>query len=371
MKQFSDLTKNKNAILESCQSETDMIRFYCNDRLKKLLESNELNHRLQRVLQDCDNVDLKIQSIVETYVKENQHKSNDDILNGFDILSETIFENSNRFNECFSEFISTIKENPWQQHNINRKLQECYVINPTLMFEGLYNLGLKVGELIDVKNTLTECKITNTIVEHEIFNENPKELLSICESIKNSISFLISFDKVNESADKLSKLHENLVNIYNIYHEGVDMIESHENNALEFFNLFISGQNKLYDFQVAHLMKTLKNPATFCEIAINWVHLWILDKQPRLSYKFNGNEFIRLQNIITIFQKQHPIFVNAPTDVNFCTITRLLELMDILLSVSQMLRMDLRQLVITYINLSRPMIESYRDDLHMQRSRRY
>lgn len=365
MKKFSDIIKNKNAILENSTNDMDMIKIYCNNRINTLYESKELNSRMQRVLQDCGDLELGIQSIIENHIKQYEHLSNEDILNSFDRKTETLTENRIRFDKCFEGYIKIIQEDFASQFNINQKIQECWGINPDMLIEKLYDYGTVIGSKIDVQGTLSEKFDYQSKVLFESLPDEPKNILHICESVMDSISFVTSFDKKTKNIERLVHLNENLANIYNIYHEGIELIETHENNALEYFQLFINSEKTLYDFQVQHLIKTLKNPATFCEIAINWVHKWVLLHQVRLSYKFTGNEFIRLNNMIKIFEKQHPIFVEIPGINEEYSIIKLLEMMDVLLSVSQMLRMDLRNLVLSYMNLVRPMITSYRDDLQM------
>lgn len=366
MKKFSKIIHDNKAIIEHATNNGDMLRFYCIDRITRLYESGELNPILEKVLQNSgDDIELKIQEVAQKYLNDIAHFDNEEILNKIDTFSESKVEHQKRFDLKFKSLTESM--HGYNQSVVNGLMVECYGINPILLIEHLHDYGVKIGKMIDVQNTLSESVVKNNFEDTEL-PDNPKEILSITESLMNSVNYLLSYDKYSPGIKNLITLRESLTNIYNVYHEGIEVIESQENNALEYFNLFVNGGYKMYDFQVQHLIKTLKNPATFCNIGLHWLHEWVLNNQQRLSYKFIGNEFIRLESMINIMDRQHPVFISEKPVNNF-NILRMFELLDILLSVSQLLRMDLRQLVIAYINLVRQMLNSYRDDLHFQGQR--
>lgn len=363
MKQFSNIIKDKNVLLESSTNDLSMIKSYCINKLNHQISEGILNHKLHNVLNCSDN---NINEFIDNFINENQHLNNEQILNTFDLITESDDENRLRFNQLFIELVEVIKSTEANQTDINKKLLECYVINPIFLFDCLHNLGIKVAEQIDIKDVLSEQFNNKSFLNNIEFKQDAKYLIYVAQRLNETITYLISFANKTLNGDKLLKFKSDLNKILHDYNNGVQEINLEESNAMQYFNLFISGQHTLYNFQVSYLIKTLKNPATFCEICLNFIHKWILDKQQRLSYTYDGNEFIKLQSMIDYYNKQHKIIMNYNVNINDVNILRLQELLDVLLSVSQMLRMDLRSIVIKYINLSRQMITTYRDGLQRQ-----
>lgn len=216
-------------------------------------------------------------------------------------------------------------------------------------------------------STLFESSKENTIV----IKDEPIYILGLSESIGNGIKYVLQNHKFDsKTTEKCGLFLENLTNVYSTYKEGLDLIKTQESQANELFNLFIRDMISNYQLNIQHIEKTLTDPVSFIQIAMRYFNQWIVENRKRLQYKFPVVDFERLNNLSTMLETQHPMFDNETQfDECYYTYPKMYQLLDILLSISQLLRMDLRSLTTKYINILRPMIDSYRLDYERSKIR--
>lgn len=370
MRQYSKLSINENEQL--CKSTEDRFYMHAHNRMQCLKESGTYNDGIHGLFQDSFS-ETSMKNLLEQFYLKNFKGDYDTLLERFNQFTETKSEQQARFNKLLERYCGKLNSEPYDCVS-HKLLDEAIIIDRPKTIAYLINEGCNILKKIDVRNLLR-----NTLFESEDakqaclteIKDDPNIVLGLAESISRGVRYAmrekLEDPKLNQ---KVVKFLESLNNIYSIYKEGMDIVQTQETQASQMFELFIHDKATNYYFATCNIEKTLKDPASFVQLGIRYFDSWMNNHRNRLAYKFEVSSFERLADMKKIFEAEHPLLFNQPLyQESLYTFPKMYQLLDLLLSISQYLRMDLRNLTCKYISVIRPMIDSYRTDYQRSKTR--
>lgn len=360
MKEYSKLSLNEQ--MEMSRSLKDRFITYAKNRINKLITNGTMNERVHALFQGKS--ESSINSFLENYYVQH-NMSYDNLVESFNIFTETVTEQNARLEKVFERYSTEVQQNPFYplSHKI---LDEAIKISPKKVLQYLLNEGCNILSNIDVRSQLNKELFESVNAKQACLKikDDPNYVLGLAESLSRAINYVIPTLKNVEYEKTGIKFLESLNNIYSIYKEGMDIISTQEYQASDLFNLFINDRAPAYHFSIHRLNLQLKDPASFVQYGLRFLNAWVNKHKQRLSYKFQINQFARLDDMFNMYEASHPMLNNKYEykEEYFYNFAKLYSLLDLLVECSQMLRMDLRNLVCKYISVIRPMIDSYRLD---------
>ena len=349
--------------MEMSQSSKDRFMTYAKHRVKHLMENHTMNERVHALFQG--KTESSINSILEHFFQDNFTKDYESLVESFNRYTETKSEATDRMNTILENFSIEVQKNPFfpASHKI---LDEAIRISPSGVLNYLINEGCNVLSYIDVRSQFDKNLFESASAKSAslVIKDEPKYVLGLAESLSRSISYVLPFVQDLKESQKGIKFLESLNNIYSIYKEGMDLVATQEYQASELFDMFMTDRAPAYHFSIHRLNLHLKDPASFVQCGLRFLNTWVNKYRTRLSYKFPIDNFTRLEEMFNIYEANHPMLNSKKeyTDSFYYNFQKMYSLLDLLHECSQMLRMDLRNLVCKYISVIRPMVDSYRQD---------
>ena len=339
---------------------------YAKNRVHRLMESNTMNERVHALFQGKS--ESSINNLLEQFYLRN-NSSYEKLVESFDLFTETQKEQELRLDRIYESYTKEVQKNPFFPVS-HKKLDEAIVISPESVLQYLMNEGCHVLSQIDVRSKLKTELFESVNAKQACLEikDDPNYVLGLAESLSRAINYVLPSVKDTKLAQTGVSFLESLNNIYSIYKEGMDLVATQECQASDLFNTFITDRAPAYHFAIHRLNAQLKDPASFVQYGLRFLDNWVRKHKQRLSYKFPMDNFARLDDMFATYEANHPM-LNSKYEYGgeyFYNFPKLYSLLDLLVECSQMLRMDLRNLVCKYVSVIRPMVDSYR--LDFQRS---
>lgn len=362
MKNYSNLTFNER--MEMSPTIKDRFITYGLHRVNEQLKNGTMNERVHALFQGKS--ESSITQILEQFYLKNKGVY-EQLVESFNLMTETRQEEATRFNQILEHYGKELSKNPHfpLSHKI---LDEAVVISPEKTLSYLMNECCNVLSHIDVRSQL-KAELFESVDAKQAsleIKDDPNYVLGLAESLSRAINYMLPKVRDKHLSSKGIKMLESLNNIYSIYKEGMDIVATQEYQASDLFRMFIEDRAPAYHFSIHRLNAHLQDPASFVQYGLRFLQQWMLKHRQRLSYKFPVENFTRLEEMYNIYEAQHPM-LNSRYEYReeyWYNYPKLYSLLDLLLECSQMLRMDLRNLVCKYISILRPMIDSYRTDFY-------
>lgn len=364
MKSYSQLSLKEQ--LQMSSSVKDKFMTYAKARVQQLVEAGTMNERVHALFQGKS--ESSINNLLEQfYIKNNSTYEN--LVESFNRFTETKKEEKLRLQHLCESYARALQKNPFFPVS-HKKLDEAIRISPESVLQYLLNEGCHVLSQIDVSSQLKSEMFESVNAKQACLEikDDPNYVLGLAESLSRAINYVLPYTKDTKLAQKSVTFLESLNNIYSIYKEGMDLVSTQEYQASDLFNAFITDRAPAYHFAIHRLNAQLKDPASFVQYGLRFLDNWVRKHKQRLSYKFPMDNFARLDDMFATYEANHPM-LNSKYEYReeyFYNFPKLYSLLDLLVECSQMLRMDLRNLVCKYVSVVRPMVDSYR--LDFQRS---
>lgn len=362
MKHYSDLGINEQMNLAS--TNKDKFFVYAKNRLQILKENASYNVNVAGLFREG-----LLESSVDAFLDrfwQNHKGSYTSLIESFNKFTESADEQTSRFKSITESYRKEVEKNPFYPAN-QTLLKEAVEISKTDTLFYLLNEGAKVAGILDVCKSFDEKLYENHAAEQASLEikDDPNYVLGLAESISRAIQYtLAQKGTLSESLQKKAQSFlESLNNIYSIYKEGIELVKTQEYQTSEIFKMLLTDRANGYFYTVDNLQKTLKDPASFAQLCMYYFQNWVEKHAQRLCYKFPSSTLTRLRDLVSYYDAAHATFrtdENIPPE--FYGFDKMYKMLDLLLSVSQMLRMDLRNLVCKYVTIVRPLIDSYRTD---------
>lgn len=369
MKKYSSITVNES--LGLAKTEKDRFFVHAKERLRVLKENGSYNDSIHGLFQDSFS-ETSLNQLLEQFYQKNYSGKYETLVEAFNQFTETSTERNQRIDKILQSFNEALVTNPFD-HTSHKRLDEAIRLNSEKVIGYLLNEGCHVLKPIDVRRKL-DAKLFESADAKQAcleIKDDPNYVLGLAESLSRGIRYTLSNGHVSaESNQKSISFLESLNNIYSIYREGMDLIQTNEMQATQIFDLFIRDRATNYYFSTCNISKTLKEPASFIQLGLRYLDIWMKNHRNRLAYKFEISTFERLEDMINIYEAQHPMLPNQTVyDDNYYTFPKMYQLLDLMLNISQYLRMDLRNLTCKYLTVFRPMLDSYRTDYNRSKTR--
>lgn len=364
MKSYSKLSLEEQ--MEMSPSIKDRFMTYAKNRVHKLMESDTMNERVHALFQGKS--ESSINNLLEQFYVRNT-SSYEKMIESFNRFTETKHEQEQRIDKVYESYVNEVQKNPFFPAS-HKKLDEAIASSPEMVLRYLLNEGCHVLSQIDVRNKLKKQLFESVNAKQACLEikDDPNYVLGLAESLSRAINYVLPQVKDTKLAQTSVSFLESLNNIYSIYKEGMDLVATQEYQASDLFNTFITDRAPAYHFAIHRLNAQLKDPASFVQYGLRFLDNWVRKHKQRLSYKFPMDNFARLDDMFATYEANHPM-LNSKYEYGgeyFYNFPKLYSLLDLLVECSQMLRMDLRNLVCKYVSVIRPMVDSYR--LDFQRS---
>lgn len=369
MKNYSSINVNESMAL--AKTVKDRFFVHAKDRLRTLKENRSYNDSIHGLFQDSFS-ETSLNQLLEQFYQKNYTGEFEKLIEAFDIFTETNDERNQRIDSILQTFNEALMANPFD-HTSHKKLDEAIMLNSEKVIGYLLNEGCRILKIIDVRGKLNAKLFESTDAKQACLEikDDPNYVLGLAESLSRGIRYTLSNGHVSpENNQKSVSFLESLNNIYSIYREGMDLIQTNEMQASQIFDLFICDKATNYYFSTCNISKTLKEPASFIQLGLRYLNTWMNKHRTRLAYKFEISQFERLQEMLAAFEAQHPMLQNEKIyGDEYYTFPKMYQLLDLMLNISQYLRMDLRNLTCKYLTVFRPMVDSYRTDYNRSKTR--
>lgn len=362
MKHYSELGINEQLNLAS--TNKDKFFVYAKNRLQNLKESASYNVNVAGLFQE-GLLESSVDAFLDRFYQSHQGTYTF-LLESFNKFTETSDEQHSRFKTITESYRKEVEKNPYYPAS-QMLLKEAIEISKVDTLFYLLNEGSKVAGILDVCKSFDGKLYENANAEPSglQIKDDPNYVLGLAESISRAIQYtLAQKGTLSESLqNKTIKFLESLNNIYSIYKEGIELVKTQEYQTSEIFKMFLTDRANGYFYTVDNLQKTLKDPASFAQLCLYYFQNWVEEHRQRLCYKFPSSTITRLRDLITYYDAAHATFrIDEKIPPEYYGFDKMYKMLDLLFSVSQMLRMDLRNLVCKYVTIVRPLVDSYRTD---------
>lgn len=362
MKHYSELGINEQLNLAS--TNKDKFFVYAKNRLHSLNESASYNVNVAGLFHEG-----LLESSVDAFLErfwQNHKGTYTSLIESFNKLTESSDEQHTRFKSITEAYRKEVEKNPYYPAN-QMLLKEAVEISKVDTIFYLLNEGSKIANVLDVCKNFDGKLYENNAAEQASLEikDDPNYVLGLAESISRAIQYTLAQKGTLSEAlqNKTQKFLESLNNIYSIYKEGMELVKTQEYQTSEIFKMFLTDRANGYFYTVDNLQKTLKDPASFAQLCMYYFQNWVENHAQRLCYKFPSSTLTRLRDLITYYDAAHATLrMDDKIPPEYYGFDKMYKMLDLLFSVSQMLRMDLRNLVCKYVTIVRPLIDSYRTD---------
>lgn len=352
MKNYSQLTNNRRLLESVTQDDRSRFISYAQRKANEMFESGNYAFHLSSLFED-NNYKEKLDNLISRYYPEDTVQSFDEVVDKFDEEFITTDEADQLVIESVTKFFESVFMNPTDPLS-HLALSKAIRYNNELTATLLMNEAVGIAKMIDVSDSLDKALTESAdamITTDEVTLENAVPVL---EALIRALIYT--------NHDTAGYINESIVNVLNIYKEGISLVKTNDADAIDIFKNYIRTGTDSIVYTIQQINNSVKDPGMLSLLCLGYFNTWVDFNRMRLSYKFNIDTFNRLENIynmVKIHIGRDIMDELESMEMNF-SFEKLYQTMELVQGISQSVRIDLRSGLSKYISLIRPMVDSFR-----------
>lgn len=352
MKNYSQLTNNRRLLESVTQDDRSRFISYAQRKANEMFESGNYAFHLSSLFED-NNYKEKLDNLISRYYPEDTVQSFDEVVDKFDEEFITTDEADQLVIESVTKFFESVFANPTDPLS-HLALSKAIRYNNELTATLLMNEAVGIAKMIDVSDSLDKALTESAdamITTDEVTHENAVPVL---EALIRALIYT--------NHDTAGYINESIVNVLNIYKEGISLVKTNDADAIDIFKNYIRTGTDSIVYTIQQINNSVKDPGMLSLLCLGYFKTWVDFNRMRLSYKFNIDTFNRLENIynmVKIHIGRDIMDELEAMEMNF-SFEKLYQTMELVQGISQSVRIDLRSGLSKYISLIRPMVDSFR-----------